>query len=297
VRLALAITTALVAAYEPSFGVLSASAAECAPVWVQQPFPAEFDHVTPASLAALDVAPAWAVGLPVSSEAIQRPAIAAWTGTAWTSVAAPFTAWGGLTGISAKSAQSAWAVGWLGRQTRWPVSAHWNGSSWSTVSVPRPSGQSATLSDVSTGSTDSAWAVGSRQNSGRIRPLAYQLVGGKWVNRSPKPASGTEAGLTAVAISPGNVAWAVGWKLSSGKTAPWVVRRAGSRWVSMQNPSVPGSRTILTDIAFASPKIAVTTAIVEDADAGYHSMITTFKRTSHGWSSSAQVLRPRLTLR
>jgi len=90
------------------------------------------------------------------------PALAA---GGWTIVAAPPTGQDAqLDGVATTSDSDAWAVGYccaapnfLGAK---PIIDHWNGTAWSSATVP-PTGYSTnSLTAVSASSTSDAWAVG-----------------------------------------------------------------------------------------------------------------------------------------
>ena len=144
-----------------------------------------------------------------------------------------------LYGVEATSDSDAWAVGYYGR--RWgrsiPLAEHWDGATWSAVTVPGLVGTGSYLSDVSAISSTNVWAIGGvhpypvRAAAGydtgsqrpvpalQYSPLMYHWNGVRW-KRLPLPPMGGKAGFTAIhAVGPGDV-WAVG---------EWLPRTTGER--------------------------------------------------------------------
>ncbi len=113
-------------------------------------------------VAATSASNAWAVGYTGSAA---RPyqaktMIVRWNGTAWTRVPAPSPAGGAyLSGVTATSATSAWAVG-ATYTTDQTLTLRWNGSAWTRVPSPSPPGHPQ-LTGVAATSASNAWAVGS----------------------------------------------------------------------------------------------------------------------------------------
>jgi hypothetical protein len=128
--------------------------------WAAMPTPSgagayEFGHVKTFS-----ATEAWAVG---ASSTTGTPAANYWNGTSWTSVPTPTLTTLGLTmnAISGSSGQDVWAVG-LAQSSgyrhvvRNSVAMHYNGTSWTAVSVPETQG----LLDIAVTSPTNAWATG-----------------------------------------------------------------------------------------------------------------------------------------
>jgi hypothetical protein len=93
--------------------------------------------------------------------------------TGWTVVTPPASTSGAeLTGSYALSDTDAWAVGNIGPD---PVSLNWNGTAWSAVPTPAPSGSTPdwALKSVAASSTSDAWAVG-EQSDGRTHDSLYE---------------------------------------------------------------------------------------------------------------------------
>jgi alpha-tubulin suppressor-like RCC1 family protein len=122
-----------------------------------------------------------------------------------------------LAGVSAASATDAWAVGTNGLVGKKPLAEHWNGKSWSVVSVPVPAGSAqASLSGVRDLSRSDAWAVGTTEDVNGLnqRTLIEHWNGTAWsVVPSPNPETGTGASdeLTSISGTGPNDLWAAGF--------------------------------------------------------------------------------------
>ena len=166
---------------------------------------------------------------------------------------------GRLLGVSAVSANSAWAVGvscelcGISAQLGRALIMHWDGTTWSRVRSPSPGG-SAYLGAVSSGPGGRAWAVGDycpSDCSGSItglRTLILRWNGTAW-SRVPSPSPGPRSGfayLAAVSSGPGDTAWAVGdycasgCGTSSGDEVPLILRWDGTAWSQVASPGPGG---------------------------------------------------------
>jgi hypothetical protein len=110
---------------------------------------------------------AWAVGSnPDSGAGPARTLVLRWDGTRWPRVPSPDPGAGAnqLTGVSAVSGTSAWAVGdYSPNPSGGPqrtLILGWDGTAWSQVSSPSPGPASNTLNGVSADAATDAWAVG-----------------------------------------------------------------------------------------------------------------------------------------
>lgn len=122
----------------------------------------------------------WAVGtftIPNAEGSPFQNAIMHWDGTSWNIVPVPQPdEWLDiLTGVTAISADDAWAVGFIGTGTgqETPEALHWDGTTWSLV--PIPSGKlSSFLLGVDHVSSSDVWAVG--DNSGGKKTLTEHFT-------------------------------------------------------------------------------------------------------------------------
>ena len=181
----------------------------------------------------------------------------------WTQTAAPRFGPGGglLSGIDARDASDAWAVGALANvNTRKENAAavRWDGSSWNRVRTPRR-GIAESLSDVDTFGRRSAWAVGSYQRLDPetrrvdLRTHVLRWNGSKWsVVSSPNAGATPNGGLEGVAHVGSNRAFAVGW---SGDPNPrsLILRWNGSSWSRMKHPQVQQPEVYLHAVDGSGP--------------------------------------------
>lgn len=119
-------------------------------------------------------------------------------------------------GVSAGSASDAWAVGASSALfDSLPLAEHWNGTSWTNVSVPLPSGATTgSLEGVLELSSTNVWAVGSvgaPSGTGNLT-LIEHWNGTAWsVIPSPNPETGTgDTDDLAAIAGTSNDLWAVG---------------------------------------------------------------------------------------
>jgi len=112
----------------------------------------------------------WAVGNYASATTqASQTLVLHWNGTRWSKVTSPNPdastyAINILSGVSARSATDAWAVGSYGNPTSEPVETlvlHWNSPSWGKVTSPNPDSAMNVLNGVTARSATDAWAVGS----------------------------------------------------------------------------------------------------------------------------------------
>jgi hypothetical protein len=201
----------------------------------------------------------WAVGRAdhAPEQPFLRPFTARLAGGVWTVVTSPVLS-GQLSGVDGSSATNVWAVGHRDTGT---LVERWNGSSWSIVSSPAPSGSTnAALAGVKTFSTTDAWAVGNWTTSTQpfIRSLIQRWNGSSWsVVPSPSPDPARNL-LTDVDGASANDVWAIGNVGVDGygeTVAGLVLRWNGSAWSRV---TVPGADS---DATFSVPKLEDVVAI------------------------------------
>ena len=190
------------------------------------------DPVPSASLQAvkaISAASAWAVGQYCSANCDGKQAtfstlILHWNGRTWSKVPSPSAGiYASLSGVTATSGSSAWAVGDYcttnceTQETYYTLILHWNGRTWSKVASPDPGGTGGSfLSGVTATSGTSAWAVGDYCTVGCIdkqQPMLDTLIlhwNGRTWSKVPSPGPGTYASLSGVTATSGTDAWAVG---------------------------------------------------------------------------------------
>jgi hypothetical protein len=196
---------------------------------------------------------AWAVGYINGID--RQTLIERWGGASWKVSHSPDPGGLGhdnvLTGVTAVSARSAWAVGYYstGSATRTLIE-HWNGAAWRQVRSPNPSGDS-NLSGVSATSPGNAWAVGSFTRGGDERTLIEHWNGVRWkVVPSPNPAP--SAFLTGVTARSGNIAWAVGAFIRGSFERTLTERWNGTRWTTVRSPNANTNSNSLAGVTATS---------------------------------------------
>jgi hypothetical protein len=151
----------------------------------------------------------------------------------------------GITDIHARSAFDAWAVGGysrVGEKSR-PVALHWNGRSWSEVSLPDAR---LRLTNVYAESRHSVWVSGHTTDGYQPKVLhwngkTWQDVTGPVEGLAPQALSGDRHGRIWLSGDP------AGWE-----GAPVFWRYDGKRWTRVHGATVPGGETqsyTVTDLA------------------------------------------------
>lgn len=186
--------------------------------WSTVDTPNEGGSAVFAGVAATSGSNAWAVGdigPGPGDPAVASPLIEHWDGTAWSAQSFQVPTSGGiLTGVAATSADDAWAVGHTGGVSEGSgqetLIEHWDGSSWTRISSPDPTGDGNTLQNVTAISAEDAWAVGYTFTSSAYEPLILHWDGSSWSKvTSPDPASDTNLwGITAASADD---VWATGY--------------------------------------------------------------------------------------
>ena len=204
-------------------------------------------HYIPSVAAASDGS-AWAAGCTgctgASALTTGRTLILRWNGTAWTQVPSPSPGLDPqLMGVTATSADSAWAVGYtsiIGQDGgAFPLILRWNGVNW--TQWPNPGPESGYLTGVAAVSASSAWAFGVSERPGVVSTLILRWNGTAWT-RVPTPSPGTDSQITGLAVASDDNAWAVGDTFSSTSvTTPLILHWNGTAWTLVPNPSPAGS--------------------------------------------------------
>ena len=166
-----------------------------------------------AALATNDV---WVVGDKEGANGIFQTLAEHWDGTAWTVVPTPDPASAGdhLYGVSAVSPDDIWAVGQqlTGSTPALPLVEHWDGTSWSVVSLPGVPSSDVLLDGVTATKDGQVWAVGEADSPAGGEPLVEHYAPGQGWQAETLPAvpdKANWANLYGVAVSGGTV-YAVG---------------------------------------------------------------------------------------
>jgi hypothetical protein len=226
--------------------------------------------VTPgntASLAAVSASSAtdaWAVGHTQVNREDFAPLALHWNGTAWSVSASAATALAGqiADGVTDISPTDAYAIGGgLGSASSGLV-AQWNGSTWSQVAVPLPSGAGPTssLDAISASGPDDVWILGTYElSSTDLRSETYSLYwnGSTWsvVPMPLNPSSNIEAfyELNAIQVNSPTDVWAVGssdvTNATTGVTtgSELIEHWNGTAWSIVPSPA-PGSGSDLSGV-------------------------------------------------
>ena len=146
-----------------------------------------------------------------------------WNGSTWSVVPSPspihFPHSGAeLDGVTCVSANDCLAVGWHlfshSQNRELPFSVRWNGSKWSQVNAPFPTGSfSTSLSAVSCASATDCWASGvsSLGTPPDTITITEHWNGSKWaIVPRPNPSAATFTFLRGVACTSGRNCWAAG---------------------------------------------------------------------------------------
>jgi hypothetical protein len=228
---------------------------------VKSPTPSGAGVTTLAGLSAVSAADAWVVGY-YETSGVFEPLTEHWNGTAWKEVTAPVPSgatYPGLSAVSAVSATNAWAVGSYQNSsgTDMPLTEHWNGTAWKTVTSPAPSGAVTTiLSGVSAVSATDAWAVGCYNTIDSTPvPLIEHWNGTAWKTvKSPTPSGATDITPSGVSAVSATDAWTVGsYQNGSGTEVPLILHWNGTAWSQVASPAPSGAtNTSLTGVSTVS---------------------------------------------
>jgi hypothetical protein len=181
---------------------------------------------------------------------------------------------GFLSGVAATSADNAWAVGgtnWFSPQS---LIEHWNGTTWTQVPAPTPSG-TAYFDGVAATSATNAWAVGVIGDGpavdGSADPLIEHWNGQSWSQADyPEPAKGY---LTAVAAISANDVWVTGHIGSGPGTQTLIEHWNGQQWKLVPS-NAPGDLGTLGGVAGTGPDNAWVAGYDQSGPGGdYESLI------------------------
>ena len=214
---------------------------------------------------------AWAVGFFVGPDRDKGRVMLTerWNGTTWRQVPTPHVARfdENLLAVSASSASEAWAVGstnQAGFATTNPLTAHWNGTAWTTVATPATQGSSKSiLSGVVDLGPTNAWAVG-RSRTGLA--LIEHWNANAWsVVANPNPpvptgATLASAVLTGIAAISTTDIWAVGSYTTRvgtvSSTFTLTEHYNGTTWTVVASPN-PGRSSPINGAAQVFNSVAV----------------------------------------
>ncbi len=203
----------------------------------------------------------WAVGFTVPLQGPIAPLIEHWNGTKWSVTHLSTTSSLQFTSVKALAHNDAWAVGYAygthaGKNFVQPVTEHWNGSKWSSVTNPSLSASGGgNLYSINGDSASDLWAVGSQSNGSAM--LTERWDGSKWsIITSPSVQPSNSNWLASVAVSASNNVWAVGRVSGQGGFQPYIQHWDGRQWEVLQDPA--GNAGELDSISIVGPQFWVT---------------------------------------
>jgi hypothetical protein len=168
-----------------------------------------------------------------------------WDGSSWSVISSPnYSSANFLHGVSCTSATECMAVGqyWVGNEVdELTLAEEWNGTSWTVVSSPNPSGYNLgnVLSSVSCISATACTAVGDYPNG----TLIETWDGSSW-SIEPSPNASSSAGgdfLNGVSCTSLTACTAVGYEVNSENVPQTLVETwDGSTWSIEPSPSISG---------------------------------------------------------
>jgi hypothetical protein len=212
------------------------------------------------------------------SSGIYKTLIERWNGTAWSKVKSPNPSGSPdseLYDVSCPSSTFCAAVGAYedGGTGNWKtLVAHWNGTTWSRVKSPNPSGSTdSELFSVSCTSATRCRAVGFSTVGGGFVSLVERWNGTGWARMtSPDPPGTTDSELFQVSCTAKTFCMAVGTYETSGTFKTLVERWDGSTWSIVASPNPVGSTdselwsvactsaSVCTAVGYATPDPSTT---------------------------------------
>lgn len=196
----------------------------------------------------------WAVGTGaiLGNTIIFRDEALHWDGQKWSMALVPNPAgiaagdFNELAGLSCTSTSNCWATGSYGHVTRRSLNLalHWNGHTWSKVSVANPGGTTTGASNILAGISCNApkdcWAAGSFANGALGVPIQNEIFhwdGTTWKKASVPQPGGTATGdlseLNNVRCASKINCWAVGDQMrKGGPDLRQILHWTGGQWVT-----------------------------------------------------------------
>jgi hypothetical protein len=207
-----------------------------------------------ASVTAVDDGEAWTVGWH-SGYRMAHAVIEHWDGLRWRLVPAPYAGPSNLLSVSASGSRDVWAAGASFRRDRVgrfpaggtrPLLLHWDGSTWSTVTLPwaRP-GLVLAARVVTTGPTD-VWVVVSGVSGTQVE----HWDGESW--RAVRAPFGQHDFVWGFSATSADDAWAVGSYRRAGHSRTLAAHWDGRTWQIAPTPN-RGTDSSLTDVVALRP--------------------------------------------
>jgi hypothetical protein len=176
-----------------------------------------------------------------------------WDGTSWSPVKLPpLSGSTDIASVSASSANDAWAAGQSCNDLNGSCNVlllHWNGKTWSKMTIPRLADMYADLYSVADLSPTNAWAVGTSE----FGSLALHWNGSSWVDVPVPGNSGFNQGIDAVAAIPGTSEI---WALEAASGGQLMLKWNGSEFLGV---GLPARTRNLADFEFTDVAASSTT--------------------------------------
>jgi hypothetical protein len=195
------------------------------------------------------VASCYAVGYYATSGGVSKSLAERWNGTAWSIGTTPNPA--GSTdpimyGVSCPTSTSCFAVGSYSTSTNTEYKSlveRWNGTNWSIVTSPNPTGSTGTfLSGLACPTTTSCIAVGEYSTGTGYKSLVERWNGTAWsIVTTPNPAGSTDASMSDVSCPTTTNCFAVGSYSTNAEYKSLVERWNGTAWSIVTTPNPSGS--------------------------------------------------------
>ena len=182
-----------------------------------------------------------------------------WNGSTWSAQTppSPSGATGArLTAVACTSAKNCMAVGeYFTTGHTLPVADKWNGTKWSLVTVPAPSGATAAeLEAVACTGATNCWASGANSDS----TLIEHWTGSKWaIVSSPSPNPSKPNILSGIACPSASQCWAVGYTFPGDYTGSLTEKWNGSKWSVVSTPNSSSGELIGDGCSSTSACLAV----------------------------------------
>jgi hypothetical protein len=212
-----------------------------------------------AAVSASSTTDAWAVGRTQVNREDFAPLALHWNGTAWSVSSSAATALAGqiADGVADISPTDAYAIGGGLGSANTGLVAQWNGTTWSRVTVPLPSGAgpTSTLNAISANGPDDVWIAGTYElSSTNLRRETYSLFwnGSTWsvVKMPLNPSSNINASyqINAIQVNSPTDVWAVGDQgVTDSSSSTLIEHWNGTAWSIVPSPA-PGSDSDLTGV-------------------------------------------------
>jgi hypothetical protein len=203
-----------------------------------------------------------------------------WNGSAWSIMPSPNPTVGyapELSAVTCRSATNCFAVGLFRVNSidsaLKSLIMRWNGSAWSLMPHPRPTGVSV-LSDVKCPERTSCFAVGGYGTGNGNKTLVERWNGSAWsIIPSPTPAGATSAGLNSLSCTSGTNCFAVGAWSTGGNAHTLVERWNGIAWSRINSPNAVAASNILRSVKCAGAAKCFAVGYIQTAWSSNKSLI------------------------